>query len=712
MENTFNFPSRPRRHINPETPEEIYALLGHIHHKSEIEDFEHEHPEYYKKTDIVLGWLNGSGVPSNEIGVNGNYYLNILTSDVYYKELGYWSIQTNIQGRPGEPGAPGISPSIRVAVNSPSQYMLDITTATGTIRTVNLKGSPFIYENFTSEQLEALKGPPGNPGTPGAPGRKGDAFTYADFTPEQLATITGTKIYRVQGVVPANTLGADGDWAHDTSVNSYVYYKQNGTWSLVNSNKGTKGDKGDAFTYEDFTTEQLAALKGDPGYTPIKGIDYNDGEDAISPVVTEKTNTSTEYILTITDTNGSFDTPNLKGRNGLDGEGSGDMLKIDYDADGDGIVDNAKKVNDHTVEIDVPSNALFTDTVYTHPASHSPSIILQDANNRFVTDAEKTAWNAKAAGTHNHTASQITDFDTEVGNNPTVTANTTARHTHTNGTLLGTYTQTEVNLADAVSKKHSHTNSTILNNTTASFLIADETKLDGIETGAQVNDIETIRFDGVTLPIASKIVNIPYPLKNIIYCNSRGTSLPATCAEGQNFLHTTEKKLYTALTTDTWDSGVAVVTGQIFICAGGTSTAAIYFMGSSSLVGFFMATTDIQDGTVNAVSSDAIYHALLGKSDVGHNHTASQITDFDTEVSNNTNVATNTTKLSGIASGAQVNVIETVQVNGTPLTPNAKTVNVLAMPASAVVTAFWSGTSAQYAAISPKISTTQYMLTD
>ena len=32
---------------------------------------------------------------------------------------------------------------------------------------------------------------------------------------------------------------------------------------------------------------------------------------------------------------------------------------------------------------------------YTHPASHPASIITQDASNRFVTDAEKTAWNGK-----------------------------------------------------------------------------------------------------------------------------------------------------------------------------------------------------------------------------------------------------------------------------------------------------------------------------
>lgn len=34
---------------------------------------------------------------------------------------------------------------------------------------------------------------------------------------------------------------------------------------------------------------------------------------------------------------------------------------------------------------------------YTHPANHPASIIEQDSNNRFVTDAEKTAWNAKQA---------------------------------------------------------------------------------------------------------------------------------------------------------------------------------------------------------------------------------------------------------------------------------------------------------------------------
>ena len=104
----------------------------------------------------------------------------------------------------------------------------------------------------------------------------------------------------------------------------------------------------------------------------------------------------------------------------------------------------------------------------------------------------QSALDSKSATNHTHTAANVTDFDTEVSNNTDVAANTAARHTHANKTLLDTYSQTEVNLADAVAKKHTHTNKAVLDATTASFTTADESKLDGIETGAQVNTVTSV----------------------------------------------------------------------------------------------------------------------------------------------------------------------------------------------------------------------------
>ena len=56
-------------------------------------------------------------------------------------------------------------------------------------------------------------------------------------------------------------------------------------------------------------------------------------------------------------------------------------------------ISNIKTVNGNallgTGNISIPS--------YTHPANHPASVIIQDASNRFVTDAEKVAWNAKVS---------------------------------------------------------------------------------------------------------------------------------------------------------------------------------------------------------------------------------------------------------------------------------------------------------------------------
>ena len=57
---------------------------------------------------------------------------------------------------------------------------------------------------------------------------------------------------------------------------------------------------------------------------------------------------------------------------------------------------DAATVNSHTVEANVPEDAKFTDTVYTHPENHPATVITEDETHRFVTDVEKSTWNGKA----------------------------------------------------------------------------------------------------------------------------------------------------------------------------------------------------------------------------------------------------------------------------------------------------------------------------
>lgn len=50
-------------------------------------------------------WHTGTGVPLVGLGVNGDYYLDNATGDVYQKVAGAWVLVANIKGPQGEPGA-------------------------------------------------------------------------------------------------------------------------------------------------------------------------------------------------------------------------------------------------------------------------------------------------------------------------------------------------------------------------------------------------------------------------------------------------------------------------------------------------------------------------------------------------------------------------------------------------------------------------------
>jgi len=52
-------------------------------------------------------WRDGTGAPSDALGINGDYYLDDATGDVYLKATGTYSVVANIKGPAGAPGPSG-----------------------------------------------------------------------------------------------------------------------------------------------------------------------------------------------------------------------------------------------------------------------------------------------------------------------------------------------------------------------------------------------------------------------------------------------------------------------------------------------------------------------------------------------------------------------------------------------------------------------------
>ena len=70
---------------------------------------------------------------------------------------------------------------------------------------------------------------------------------------------------------------------------------------------------------------------------------------------------------------------------------------------------------------------------YSHPINHIPSIITQDANNRFVSDTEKSIWNGKSDVGHNHSLSNLTEKSyNSLADKPDLSS----LHTHSNKLTL------------------------------------------------------------------------------------------------------------------------------------------------------------------------------------------------------------------------------------------------------------------------------------
>ena len=83
---------------------------------------------------------------------------------------------------------------------------------------------------------------------------------------------------------------------------------------------------------------------------------------------------------------------------------------------------NVNNTSDASKPVSTAQAAAIAAVVYTHPVNHAPSVITQDASNRFVTDAEKSTWNAKGSGDVTLTGTQTLTNKTLTGITETVYA--------------------------------------------------------------------------------------------------------------------------------------------------------------------------------------------------------------------------------------------------------------------------------------------------
>jgi hypothetical protein len=145
---------------------------------------------------------SGSGVPSDSLGNDGDYYINTVNDDLYTKVSGTWgSPIANIKGATGPQGEQGI------------------------------------------QGIQGVQGDPGPQGIQGIQGVQGNP---------------GATLRSGSGV-PSDSLGNDGDYYINT-VNDDLYTKVSGTWGSPIANiKGATGPQGEQ------GIQGIQGVQGDPG---------------------------------------------------------------------------------------------------------------------------------------------------------------------------------------------------------------------------------------------------------------------------------------------------------------------------------------------------------------------------------------------------------------------------------------------------------------
>lgn len=194
--------------------------------------------------------LNGTGAPSNTIGVTNDFYVDLITQTVYGpKTSGAWPLSgVTLKGTKGDRGDTGNS--IRSGHGAPS---VDVGT------------DGDLYIDWTGQLLYGPKASGAWP-VEGAY-LKGEVGPIGQIGPQGERGFTGLKGDHGTSVlsgrfVPLNNVGVDGDFYLNLDTTTLYGPKSDGEWSTGIGLIGAKGDRGERGTTG-------IGLQGDPGQSAV-----------------------------------------------------------------------------------------------------------------------------------------------------------------------------------------------------------------------------------------------------------------------------------------------------------------------------------------------------------------------------------------------------------------------------------------------------------
>ena len=194
----------------------------------------------------------GETDPANDLGRDGDSYINTVTWDYFVKEAGAWVFKGNIRGASGAAGAQGAAGQNGVSVSSVNK-----TGSNGLVDTYTIT-----YSDGSSSTFEITNGAAG---AQGAAGQNGNTILVGIGAP------TGA------------TGGVDGDSYIDTTTWNY-YLKVSGNWELQGNIQGAAGNDGRGIA---------SIVKTGPaadGLTYTYTITYTDGSEPYAFTVTNGKN--------------------------------------------------------------------------------------------------------------------------------------------------------------------------------------------------------------------------------------------------------------------------------------------------------------------------------------------------------------------------------------------------------------------------------------